>query len=70
MKLKSEVKRKLSDFFSDTLMEAEEYIIDGEITPEDTIDAFVDAIVDWAKYYRDRNKVYGLLTDAIYRKAK
>lgn len=58
-------KERIRNYFADTLCEADEYITAGELTAGETIELFVESLLESQKYFQDKVKVYDLLHDAI-----
>lgn len=56
---------RLNEFFSDTLMEAEEAVRVGVLSPDDVVEAFIEAIDDWHSYFVDTAAVYASIANAV-----
>ena len=56
---------RLNEYFSDTLSEAEEAVKEGILTPDDVIEAFIEAIDDWHSYFVDTAAVYASIANAL-----
>ncbi len=56
---------RLIELFSDTLMEAEEAVQEGVLTPDDVVEAFIEAIDEWHSYFVDTAAVYASIANAV-----
>jgi hypothetical protein len=56
---------RLAEFFADTLCEAEEAVKEGILTPDDVVEAFIEAIDDWHSYFVDTAAVYASIANAV-----
>lgn len=56
---------RLTEFFSDSLMEAEEAVQGGVLSPDDVVEAFIEAIDDWHSYFVDTAAVYASIANAV-----
>jgi glycosyltransferase involved in cell wall biosynthesis len=53
------------EYFSDTLADAEDAVKTGVLTPDDVVDAFVEAIDDWHSYFIDTAATYASIAKAV-----
>jgi hypothetical protein len=53
------------EFFADTLADAEESVKAGVLTPDDVVDAFVEAIDDWHTYFINSAATYASIAKAV-----
>ena len=56
---------RLTEYFADALCEAEEAIKDGEVTPDEVINCFADALTEWHAYFQNSADIYEKLINAI-----
>jgi hypothetical protein len=56
---------ELVEFFSDTLCCADDNVKDGVLSPDDVVDAFIEAIDDWHSYFVDTAAVYASIANAV-----
>lgn len=56
---------RIEEFFADTLMEAEESIKAGELSVEDVVTAFGNALTGWHQYFQDSADIYEKMINAI-----
>jgi len=62
---RADIKERLEEFFADTLCEAEEGVKAGEITPDEVINCFAEALTDWHQYFQDTADIYEKLINAV-----
>lgn len=53
------------EYFSDTLADAEDAVKNVVLTPDDVVDAFVEAIDDWHSYFIDTAATYASIAKAV-----
>ena len=58
-------KERITEFFSDALCEAEEAIKDRELTPDEVVNCFADALTDWHSYFQNSADIYEKLINAV-----
>lgn len=58
-------KERITEFFADTLCEAEESVKQGELTPYEVIECFALALTDWHAYFQNSADIYERLIDAV-----
>lgn len=58
-------KQRITEFFSDALCEAEEAIKSGEITPDEVVACFAEALNDWHSYFQNSADIYEKLINAV-----
>lgn len=58
-------KERITEFFADTLCEAEESVKQGELTPYEVIECFAQALTDWHAYFQNSADIYERLIDAV-----
>ena len=58
-------KQRITEFFSDALCEAEEAIKDRELTPDEVVNCFADALTDWHSYFQNSADIYEKLINAV-----
>jgi hypothetical protein len=58
-------KERITEFFADTLCEAEEAVKAGELTPHEVINCFAEAMTDWHSYFQNSADIYERLIDAV-----
>jgi hypothetical protein len=56
---------RLIEYFTDTLSDAEDAIKEGTLTPDDVVEAFIEAIDDWHSYFVDTAAVYASIANAV-----
>jgi hypothetical protein len=56
---------RIVEYFSDTLADAEDSVKEGVLTPDDVVDAFVEAIDDWHSYFIDSAATYASIAKAV-----
>lgn len=56
---------RLIEFFSDTLSDAEDAVKEGVLTPDDVVEAFIEAIDEWHSYFIDTAAVYASIANAV-----
>jgi glycosyltransferase involved in cell wall biosynthesis len=56
---------QIVEYFSDTLADAEDAVKNGVLTPDDVVDAFVEAIDDWHSYFIDSAATYASIAKAV-----
>jgi glycosyltransferase involved in cell wall biosynthesis len=56
---------QIVEYFSDTLADAEDAVKNGVLTPDDVVDAFVEAIDDWHSYFIDTAATYASIAKAV-----
>jgi uncharacterized protein (DUF885 family) len=56
---------RLSEYFSETLSDAEEAVKEGVLSPDDVVEAFIEAIDDWHSYFIDTAAVYASIANAV-----
>ena len=56
---------RLIEYFSETLSDAEESVKEGVISPDDVVEAFIEAIDDWHSYFIDTAAVYASIANAV-----
>ena len=57
--------KRLEQYFSDVLCEAEESIKAGEVSVDDVVNAFAIAITDWHSYFQNTADIYEKLINAV-----
>ena len=58
-------KQRITEFFADSLCEAEEAIKKGELTSDEVINCFADALTDWHSYFQNTADIYERLINAV-----
>lgn len=58
-------KERITEFFSDALCEAEDAIKEGELTPDEVVNCFADALTDWHSYFQSCADIYEKLINAV-----
>lgn len=58
-------KMRIEEGFGDILSEAEELIKQGEMAPNDVIESFVHAMLEWKEYFQTSADVYAKMIDVI-----
>lgn len=58
-------KERIKTGFSDLLLEAEEFIVDKKITPDEVINLFAESFGEWHDYYSECAAVYERMFDAL-----
>ena len=58
-------KERITEFFSDALCEAEEAIKEGDLTPDEVVNCFADALTDWHSYFQSCADIYEKLINAV-----
>lgn len=58
-------KERITEFFSDALCDAEESIKLGEISPDEVVNCFADALTDWHSYFQNSADIYEKLINAV-----
>ena len=58
-------KERITEFFADTLCEAEECIKQAELTPDEVVEAFADALTEWHSYFQSSADIYEKLINAV-----
>lgn len=58
-------KERITEFFADTLCEAEEAVKQGELTTYEVIECFAQALTDWHSYFQDSADIYERLINAV-----
>ena len=56
---------RLIEYFSETLSDAEDAVKDGVMSPDDVVEAFIEAIDDWHSYFVDTAAVYASIANAV-----
>jgi hypothetical protein len=56
---------QLVEYFSDALSEAEDAVKEGVLSPDDAVEAFIEAIDDWHSYFVDTAAVYASIANAV-----
>jgi glycosyltransferase involved in cell wall biosynthesis len=56
---------QIVEYFADTLADAEDAVKNGVLTPDDVVDAFVEAIDDWHSYFIDTAATYASIAKAV-----
>jgi hypothetical protein len=58
-------KNRITEYFSDVLSDAEEYIKQGELTPDEVVACFAEALNDWHSYFQNSADIYEKLINAV-----
>jgi len=58
-------KERITEYFADTLSEAEEAIKLGELTPDEVVTCFADALTEWHSYFQNSADIYEKLINAV-----
>lgn len=58
-------KERITEYFADTLCEAEEAIKLGELTPDEVVTCFAEALNDWHSYFQNTADIYEKLINAV-----
>jgi hypothetical protein len=58
-------KERITEYFADTLSEAEECIKQAELTPHEVVEAFADALTEWHSYFQNSADIYEKLINAV-----
>jgi hypothetical protein len=58
-------KERIAEFFSDALCEAEECIKQAELTPDEVVEAFADALTEGHSYLQSSADIYEKLINAV-----
>jgi hypothetical protein len=56
---------RLTEYFSETLADAEEAVKEGVLSPDDVVEAFIEAIDEWHSYFVDTAAVYASIANAV-----
>ena len=56
---------RLAEYFSETLCDAEDAVKDGVLSPDDVVEAFIEAIDAWHSYFVDTATVYASIANAV-----
>jgi hypothetical protein len=56
---------RLVEYFSETLADAEDAVKEGVMSPDDVVEAFIEAIDDWHSYFVDTAAVYASIANAV-----
>jgi hypothetical protein len=56
---------RIVEYFSDALCEAEEFIKDGQMTPDEVVTCFADALNEWHSYFQNTADIYEKLINAV-----
>jgi hypothetical protein len=56
---------RIVEYFGETLADAEESVKEGVLTPDDVVDAFIEAIDDWHSYFIDTAATYASIAKAV-----
>ena len=56
---------RVTDNFSETLCDAEEVVRIGVLSPDDVVEAFIEAIDVWHSYFVDTATVYASIANAV-----
>ena len=56
---------RITEYFADALCEAEESIKAGELTPDDVVNCFAEALNDWHSYFQNSADIYEKLINAV-----
>lgn len=51
--------------FSDVLLEAEEFIVDGKLKAPEVMEIMAEGFAEWRDYYQQRADVYQHMFDAL-----
>lgn len=68
--MKTKAFERMTEYFADTLSEADELIQDGQLTADELINAFVTALTEQAQYFSDKAKVYDDIYFAIAQRGR
>lgn len=58
-------KERITEFFSDALCEAEECVKAGELSPDEVVTCFADALTQWHSYFQNSADIYEKLINAV-----
>lgn len=58
-------KENMTEFFADALCAAEDAIKAGDMTPDDVVNCFADALTDWHSYFQNTADIYERLINAV-----
>ena len=58
-------KERITEYFSDALCEAEESIKAGELSPDEVVACFADALTGWHSYFQNSADIYEKLINAV-----
>ncbi len=61
----TEPQTAITHYFSDVLCDAEEYIKKGELTPDEVVTCFADALTEWHSYFQNCADIYEKLINAV-----
>ena len=59
------VQERIREFFDDTLCEAQEAVKAGEITPDEVINCFAEALTGWHQYFQETADIYEKMIYAV-----
>jgi hypothetical protein len=58
-------KDRITEYFSDVLSDAEEHIKRSELTADEVVNCFAEALNDWHSYYQNTADIYEKLINAV-----
>ena len=58
-------KQRITEFFADALCEAEECIKAGELSPDEVVNCFADALTEWHSYFQASADICEKLINAV-----
>jgi hypothetical protein len=61
----STAKERITYFFADTLGEAEELVNNGELTADEVVNCFAEALTGSHQYFQDTADIYEKLINAV-----
>lgn len=56
---------ELVEYFADTLCCSEDAVTTGMLSPDDVVEAFIEAVDDWHSYFVDTAAIYASIANAI-----
>lgn len=58
-------KERITDYFSEALCDAEELVKAGELTPDEVVECFANALTGWHSYFQNSADIYEKLINAV-----
>ena len=58
-------KDRITEYFADVLSDAEEHIKSGELTTDEVVACFADALTSWHSYFQNSADIYEKLINAV-----
>jgi hypothetical protein len=56
---------RITEYFSDVISDAEEFLKSGELTPDEVVTCFADALNSWHSYFQNTADIYEKLINAV-----